>query len=641
MTKQSIFAEALSNRFLVLLFVFLVACSETEEPEITSGPVKLINAVDPDPHSFSNPHQFSLTHLSLDLSVDFDAQVIKGAVDVTVLRNDTTARTLVLDTRGLDVDGIQLVGEVRNTPLEYGFRDEDPVLGRALSIEIPVTAGRDFIVSISYRTSPGASGLQWLAPSQTASKKHPFLFTQSQAIHARSWIPLQDTPAVRVTYDAIVRTPMALRAVMSADNDPDAPLNGDFRFQMPQPIPSYLIALAVGDLAFQSMGELTGVYAEPELLEAAALEFADTEEMLRITEGLYGAYRWGRYDLLVLPPSFPFGGMENPRLSFITPTIIAGDKSLVSLIAHELAHSWSGNLVSNATWRDLWLNEGFTTYVTSRIMEEVFGQDRAAMEDSLNVQSLYDDLRSLTEEDQILAIDLTGRDPDDVFSEVPYVKGQLFLLYLEKQFGRERFDAFLRGYFDEFAFKSITTDQFLDYLDANLPTDVRRVLPKSDLESWVFEPGLPAGAPVPESDAFTAVEKQRDDWLAGATDELETSEWTVHEWLHFLNGLPDDLKIEQMAELDKRFNLSVSTNDEIRHVWLRWSIKKHYAVGLAGLEDYLVRIGRRKLILPLYRQLAQSETGLQTARLIYAKARDGYHPLAAQSVDEVLEVPKP
>ncbi|MEM7283396.1 MAG: M1 family aminopeptidase/hydrolase, partial [Pseudomonadota bacterium] len=437
MNKRFSFLKMPGLRVLVFLSVLLVGCSETEEPEITSGPVKLINAVDPDPHSFSNPHQFSLTHLSLDLSVDFETKVLQGAVDVTVRRNDTTARNLVLDTRGLDVDAIRLMAKVGDTPLEYRFADEDPVLGRALSIEIPVTAGREFKVSISYRTSPGASGLQWLAPSQTAGKQHPFLFTQSQAIHARSWIPLQDTPGVRVTYDARIRTPVALRAVMSADNKPDAPLDGDFQFEMPQPIPSYLIALAVGDLAFQSMGELTGVYAEPELLEAAAVEFADTEAMLRITEGLYGEYRWGRYDLLVLPPSFPFGGMENPRLSFVTPTIIAGDKSLVSLIAHELAHSWSGNLVSNATWRDLWLNEGFTTYVTSRIMEEVFGQERALMEDALNVQSLHGDLRSLREDDQILAIDLTGRDPDDVFSEIPYVKGQLFLLYLEEQFGRE------------------------------------------------------------------------------------------------------------------------------------------------------------------------------------------------------------
>src|SRR3984957_93238 len=294
------------------------------------------------------------------------------------------------------------------------------------------------------------------------------MYTQSEPIGTRTWIPLQDTPQVRVTYKAQIHTAPDLLAVMSAENDPKAKRNGEYSFVMPQAIPSYLIALAVGDLAFKETGPRTGVYAEKSVVKAAAKEFADTESMIQAGEKLFGPYRWTRYDILVMPPSFPVGGQENPRLSFITPTVIAGDKSLVSVIAHELGHSWSGNLVTNATWRDLWLNEGFTDYLQSRIMTAVYGERRDAMERVLGLRSLQDDLAKLKPADQVLAIDLRNRNPGEVFSDVPYEKGRLFLTFLDAKFGRERFDGFLRGYFDHFAFKSITTEQFNEYLTANL-----------------------------------------------------------------------------------------------------------------------------------------------------------------------------
>src|SRR5690606_28522152 len=320
-----------------------------------------------DPHSFTNAAAFRTTHIALDLTADFSRKRLVGHVDLTLDRLDEDARELVLDTRDLTVRSVELRGADRS-PLQFRLDKPDPILGSALRIAMPA-GDETLVVSIEYETSPNASGLQWLEPAQTAGGKHPYLYSQSQAIHARSWIPLQDTPAIRTTYEARIRTPRELLAVMSARNDVKTERDGDYSFRMPQPIPSYLIALGIGDLAFKPIGSRTGVFAEPATIEAAAYEFADTEAMLEACEKLFGPYRWERYDLLILPPSFMWGGMENPRLTFLTPTVISGDRSLVALIAHELAHSWSGNLVTNANWNSVWLNEGFTVYLERRIIE--------------------------------------------------------------------------------------------------------------------------------------------------------------------------------------------------------------------------------------------------------------------------------
>ena len=388
------------------------APSSTSQVDTPSSSATHALVANKDYHSYGNPDEVKVNHLILDLNVDFEKKVLKGSVELQFKRIQPEAKNLILDTRDLTITQVTANGKT----LDYQLAAADPVLGSALTITLPEQTDS---VTVEYHTSPEASGLQWLTPAQTAGKQQPFLFTQAQAIHARSFIPLQDSPQVRVTYEATLHTPPQLLAVMSAANDPNTPRDGEYHFNMPQAIPSYLIAIAVGDLHFKAMGERTGVYAESSILDAAAAEFADTESMLIATENAFGPYSWDRYDLLILPPSFPFGGMENPRLSFITPTVIAGDKSLVSLIAHELAHSWSGNTVTNATWRDLWLNEGFTTYLTYRIMEMVYGEKRFAMEAVLGRQDLQADIDTLPADDEILAIGLRGRDPDAVFSKIP------------------------------------------------------------------------------------------------------------------------------------------------------------------------------------------------------------------------------
>src|SRR5881394_2016101 len=479
-----------------------------------------------DYHSYSNPAAVRVRHVDLDWNVLFEQKILKGSATLTVERISQN-EPLILDTRDLKIDRVETSADgTRYEAGTFKLGDSDKFLGAPLTILLPAKATR---VRIHYSTSPGASGLQWLEPAQTAGKKNPFLFTQSEAIHARSWIPLQDSPGVRITYAAHVRTPRNLLAVMSAENLSGTARDGDYSFRMQQPIPSYLIALGVGDLQFRKLGPRTGVYAEPHKINLAARELSDTEKMVVATERLYGPYRWGRYDILVLPPSFPYGGMENPRLTFATPTVLAGDKSLVSLVAHELAHSWSGNLVTNATWSDFWLNEGFTVYLERRILEAVYGRPRAQMEAALGLQSLHEEIASLEDPDEILHIDLKGRDPDDGSTDIPYEKGALFLRHLEETFGRALFDQFLKSYFNHFSFQSITTDQFVDYLNQNLLNENPVLAAKVPVDEWINQPGIPASAPKPASPAFARVEEQAQRWLDDKiqTNQIPTAKWTT------------------------------------------------------------------------------------------------------------------
>ncbi|MCG8460835.1 MAG: M1 family metallopeptidase [Holophagales bacterium] len=594
-----------------------------------------------DVHSAARPEQVSVKHIALDLEVGFDAQRLSGSAVLELDRHDPEARLLHLDTRGLDIGGVFLLEgtdgtEAEGTEAVFRLGEELPYLGQALEIEISELTSR---VRIEYATRPDAAALQWLSPAQTTGGEHPFLFSQSQAILARTWVPCQDTPAVRFTYEATVRVPASLMAVMSAENPRELAADGVYRFTMPQPIPSYLLAIAVGDLEFRELGERTGVYAEPAMVEKAAWELAETEQMMNAVEELYGPYRWGRFDVLVLPPSFPYGGMENPRLTFATPTILAGDRSLVALIAHELAHSWSGNLVTNATWNDFWLNEGFTVYLESRIMEAVYGRDYADMLTVLGLQDLRATLDDMgTSADSHLFLDLEGRDPDDGMTDVAYEKGHFFLRTVEQTVGRERFDSFLRTWFDEHAFVSRTTGDFVAYLDQRLVAGDAQLAEKLQVEAWVYGPGLPANLQPPESDAFARVDAGRQAFLDGsrAAGELGVEGWTTHHWLHFLRGLPEDLSAEQMAELDAAFGLTGSGNSEILAAWFRHVLAQHYEPGYDALRDFLSRQGRRKFLRPLYQDMV--DHGLKPmAEEIYTRARPSYHSVSTGTLDAILE----
>ena len=617
---------------LVVLSFVLISCAEEEDD------------YDPahDYFTFANTDEIVMQHLALDLDVDFDAHTLNGSVVLHMNVLGTSAREIILDTRDIAIESVVfLVADGTTETAEYEMGETDAVKGTPLVIAVPgkLEGETEVKLRIDYETSPQASALQWLPPELTAGGKYPMMFSQSQSIHARSWIPLQDTPAVRVTYEAVIRTPAGLLAVMSANNDPLTPRSGEYQFDMPQPIPAYLLAIAVGNLYFAPFGDDTGVYTEPELLDASVYEFANTQDMLDVAEEQFGPYQWGRYDLLVLPPSFPFGGMENPRLSFLTPSLLAGDRSLVSVVAHELAHSWSGNLVTNATWRDGWLNEGMTSYLESRLMEIIYDKDRVDEERVLSYQELLGDFETVPVDRQALAPRFDSGDADDVQGTIHYHKGQLFLQHLENGFGRELFDEFLLGYFDNFAFKTITTEAFVDYLDEYLLSPNPGVISRQQVEAWMYEPGLPEDAPIPSSTTLDLAAELAAAWALGEASlkDIPVDRWSPQALIHFINSLPADLAEEKMQALDDSFGLSDTQNAEIARTWFIQVAERRYIPAYTRLEEYLNRYGRARLVAPIFGALVANGQDAELARSMFAKARGAYHPITNGYVERMLQ----
>ncbi|MFT7157342.1 MAG: leukotriene-A4 hydrolase [Parvicella sp.] len=606
-----------------------VTSENIEKKELKTATTEIIED-EIDTHTLSNYRDARTKHLHLDLAVDFDKKIITGSVTHTI-ENLNQATEIVFDTKGLNILNVTLNNGDSTT---YSSGAYDELLGTALTVAINETTTE---VTISYETTDKTEALDWLIPSQTAGKTKPFLYTQGQSIFTRSWIPLQDTPALRITYSAKIKVPNDLMAVMSASNPVTKNKEGIYEFNMPQPIPCYLLALAVGDLDFKAIDHRTGVYTEPSMLEDCMYELADMGNMVDAAEKLYGAYQWERFDVIVLPPSFPFGGMENPRLTFATPTIIAGDRSLVSLIAHELAHSWSGNLVTNSNWNDFWLNEGFTVYFERRIMEDLFGKDYTDMLALLGFQDLEGTIATTEDAMQTLKLKLMSKHPDDGMSDIAYEKGYFFLRLLEETAGRNNFDVFLKTYFDTHKFQTITTEKFEAYLQKNL---IEAYDLDVNVKEWIYEPGIPSNCPKVISTLFNTVETDLARFYS--TNDVSklgnAKSWSTHEWLHFIRNLNDSTTKEQMAMLDGEFQLTKSGNSEIAAIWFQKSINFGYDGIDADLEAFLIKIGRRKFLVPLYTALAETEEGKTKAIAIYKKARPNYHYVSYNTINQLLGV---
>jgi len=589
-----------------------------------------------DIHSYAKPLEARVHHVALDLNVDFNAKRIGGTAKLDIERKPE-AKEIILDDRGLEIESI---ADGSGEALTWKVGMSDPNLGAPLAIALRPDTKQ---LVIKYKSAPDAGALQWLTPEQTAGKRKPFLFSQGQAIENRSWIPTQDSPGIRQTWEATIHVPAGFTAVMSAPKSAEPMTQGGesvFSYRMDKSVAPYMIAIGVGDLAFKPLGPRSGVWAEPATVDAAASELADTEKMITAAEKLYGPYQWGRYDMLVLPPAFPFGGMENPTMTFLTPTFIAGDRSLVSLVAHELAHSWSGNLSTNATWSDFWLNEGMTTYAERRIIEELYGPQRAAQQVALGVDALNKQIADLggpSNADTKLHIDLKGRHPDDGLTDIAYEKGAAFLRTIEAIAGRERFDAWLKGWFERHEFQPVTSAIFLADIRANLVKGDKALENKLMLDKWVYDTGLPSNMVKPTGQEFAAVDSAVRSFTAGNPPASTAwNEWNTDERLRFLNKLPRKLTKARLDDLNGALKLDDSRNNEVLYAWLDLAVRNRYDPAVPALERFLTTQGRRKFVKPLIEALAEDkEWGRPIAARVYAKARASYHPITTRDLDKL------
>ncbi len=585
-----------------------------------------------DPHSFFDDAQPRTRSWHLRLRVDFERRVLEGEATL-VFPGKGVEGVLDLDTKGLAIHRAYVTATAASLPFELG--PEEPILGRRLRLQLPPgTMG----ITIAYETSPEALGLQWLAPEQTAGGRQPFLFSQCQAIHARTLVPCQDCAVARVSYDAEITVPQGLTAVMSAGPNGEAPAAPGwrtFRFKMPQPIPSYLLALAVGELEGRDVSPRVRVWAEPATLEKAAWEFAETEGFITKAEGLFGPYDWDRYDMLVLPPSFPYGGMENPRMTFLTPTLLAGDRSLVDVVAHELAHSWTGNLVTNATAEHFWLNEGFTVWAERRILRVLHGEAAETLGWALGQKALDESLARFADQPELtkLRTHLEGIDPDDAFSSIPYEKGARLVVTLERAVGEAAFAGFLKAYMKRFRFQSITTEQFCAFTEEQFPG----LLAQVNAKAWLHESGIPADAPRFVSEQLEALTLLAKGWPAEQRPtEAQCEGWNPSELLIYLQQLPRDVSHEDCAWLDDRLKLTERGNFEILVEWLCLAAGSGYAPVFDRVRQVLSTVGRMKYVRPLYQALGKTEPGRRLAREVFAQAAPTYHSLTRRVAEGVI-----
>ena len=640
--------------YLIFLVGLLMSCDQKTSAIVTSTE-KLADSTFDD-HSYSNLREIHTKHLDLELEVNFQNKTIYGVARHTMKNNNTD--TAIFDINGLLIQKVTLgtKNHEKETDFVIGNMDKDSILGQPLLV---TTKNKTQQINIYYQTTENSAALDWLDSNLTSSKTKPFLYTQGQAILTRTWIPIQDSPSNRITYSAKVSVPDDLIAVMSAKNEREKSSDGNYFFEMKKPIPSYLIALAVGDLSYQSLGPNTGFYCEPELAKACLYEFQDLPKMMQAAEKIYGKYQWDQYDLLVLPYSFPFGGMENPMLTFVNPTIITGDRSLTSVVAHELAHSWSGNLVTNRTWNDFWLNEGFTVYFEQRIMEELYGKDVSDILAAVEYYELQDELKTIAgsnnPEDSRLFLNLKGRNPDDGLTDIAYVKGSFFLKTLEQKVGRIKFDEFINTYFQKYAFKTISSAEFVAYLEKNL---LSRNKIDFNHKEWIYKEGLPKNCLQIKSVRLDKMNELANKFAQGEAifkpvityekirikgrnkknrivNKLERKDFIVQEWQTFIRALPKSISKEKLKIIDNNLGFKNCGNSEIMMEWYTKALENNYTEINGEIEDFVTKVGRRKYLMPIYSAMNSSNPKL--AESIFNKVKHRYHAVSRNSIEELLK----
>ena len=577
-----------------------------------------------DPTSYADLSQGRIRHIDFYIKADFSTHTlgIKAIYHLEAPRRGP----LFLDTYKIDLQKAY----TGDHALTWEFDTHNETLGSRLHLK-GLDGQADF--TLEFRTSPDASALQWLTAAQTLGGKHPFLYSQCQSIHARSVFPCQDTPSVRFTFSAEFEVPEGLTAVMAAEQVEGQKGAGHFKFRMPQPIPSYLFALAAGNLEFREFGPRTGIYAEPQIIEAAAWEFAENETRIIEAEKLLGPYLWGRYDLLVLPPSFPFGGMENPRLTFLTPTAILGTRGQTYLITHELAHAWTGNLVTNATWQDFWLNEGWTTYAETRITELLEGLEFNNLNAVFHEHEVLQAMQGVGMDSPLTRLKRTD-DPDaEGPSSVPYYKGCFFLQECERAVGRPRFDQFIQRYMKRFQFQSITTEMFLDFMKVELP----EVFSKVDVNKWIYEPGMPESWRGQQSKLYDEVQAALNAYQGGTLPaRAQVENWHSDQVKSFLQGLPSKIPVEDCPKLEEILDLKKRNDAANYSFYYAICIASGYEAILPRVEAYAEEIGRMLYILPIFRALIQADWSRAHARPLFEHVKSHHHQITAGALEKML-----
>jgi len=605
-----------------------------------------------DPSSYGNVDQLKVNHMSLNLKTDFDRKVLSGYVINEIDILDHSAEELILDTKNLVIESIAwLKDEVEEVPLEFTFGETDAVFGQPLNVHFTkeMLKNAKVTIKINYETTPDCAACQWVEPSQTQGKVFPYLYTQCQTIYARSVVPCQDTPSNKLTYEAEIAVPKELKALMSAIKVGEEPREDGlvaYKFEQKMRIPTYLLALVVGNLKGVQIGPRTTVWSEPEYVDKAAYEFADTEKFIQVAEDYLFEYQWGVFDLLVLPPSFPYGGMENPCLTFVTPTTVAGDRSLVDVIAHELSHSWTGNLVTNSNWQHFWLNEGHTMYLERKIIAKLHGEEYRHFSAIIGWNDLKAAVDAYGKEEEYftaLVPDLRDKDPDDSFSTVPYEKGFNLLFHLEKILGGPKvFDPFLKSYVSKFANKSLSTNEWKDYLYSYFKVHDEskvKVLDSVDWNTWLYGYGMPPVDPhfdrtllnICDGLAKKWIDKKNDSSFEGfSSKDIET--FDAKQTMIFLSKIKDEGPYSKtfIEALDKAYEFSKTRNSEIRFLWQSLCLTSNYEPIYPAVVKFVEEQGRMKFTIPLYRMLYKCNKELAVST--FKKNINFYHPICADNI---------
>ena len=542
--------------------------------------------------------------------MDFHKRALIGDAVLCFIKINPNAKFLILDVKDIRIQSIK--DETTGGHLKFNFGAPNQ-FGEKLVVQIPTTVSKKGELRISYKTSPKSKALTWLSPPQTAGKKYPYMFSMAPTIHARTIFPCQDTPSVKTTFSAAITAPKNLTVLMSATRARTKIIDDKrvSKFKQQIPVMSYLIAIAVGAIESRRIGPRSQVWSEAELIEKAAFDFSETDEMIKTAEQLCGPYEWKIFDILVLPPSFIYGGMENPCMSFLSPTALSGDKSNADVIAHDIVHSWAGNLVTNVNFEHFWINEGVTTYLERKVIGKLDGEPSRHLHAILKWKDLEAEVESLGPSNHLTALvtNLTTVHPDNALTEIPFEKGSTFLWYLEDVVGGATvFEPFLKSFFKDFSKQSIDSEQFKSYFIKYFYNV--EALQTIDWDTWLYKPGMPIYKPQFDNSMAKKCWNLAKKWKQWNMKRRKVWKIEFHsfsplqkqEFLSSLfNGPPlNHLKLNSMEKL---YSLNGSPNYEILFRWIRLGIKARWIPIVQPALKLLSEQGRLKYSKQIFKDL--------------------------------------